>query len=741
VSECLVRVRGSRRVIRAISVVVAAAALARLFLLPASQRGDYSSLGQFVLALLTAVSGVVLWTLKNKADDPDIIERALDGMATAVQAQWHSAAVERGLYQVPPIDVRWTWSTARVAGPPDAALRSAAGRERFSPLPGAYSVGPNELMRGTVSDLHRIYAGLDSGRLLIMGEPGSGKSAALICLLLDATRHRAATPLPDRALVPVPVLLPLNTWSAEAESLHTWIIREVVEVYDAFGRGRTGRDRVAHALSQGRLAVYLDGLDELPMPVQELALAAISSQATFRLTLTSRSAEVTAASSAGHFVGAAAVELQPLGPDEITQYVKNSIQQPMSPQWDYIVRKLQDKPNNPLGSALRSPLYLSLMVTSYGASQAPQGLLQRDSFPDVTSVQDYLLDRVLPSLYQKGGSSNAKIDLHAAKVGLTVVADYMQRGGNGDLYWWNVERWRGRATRLIATSCLWAILAYLFYLNRSIAVVFAFVGALLWGYAEIRPPKPRRLTVPRYRAFFQPTVLVAGAVFSVISFILDVISIGGVNDYAGSARDSLVAGLAVTVFLGLIVSITGESVGGTTVLSPIASFRRDFLNLAVTIPMFAVTGYFIGTILAQYIVAAQGFATFQSQQGSYTEIHTEIGGLIIRYWPDRQFADGSEIDGPVLQGGWFGCAAGGLIALLNSSAVRYCFAAFFLHSVCKTPIRLLRFLEDARKRGVLRVVGPGYQFRHARLLDRLAANGAPKSSRTKRTKLRRKRVV
>ncbi len=38
----------------------------------------------------------------------------------------------------------------------------------------------------------------------------------------------------------------------------------------------------------------------------------------------------------------------------------------------------------------------------------------------------------------------------------------------------------------------------------------------------------------------------------------------------------------------------------------------------------------------------------------------------------------------------------------------------------RTPVRLMRFLEDARSRSVLRTVGPAYQFRHARLQDRLA---------------------
>ena len=39
----------------------------------------------------------------------------------------------------------------------------------------------------------------------------------------------------------------------------------------------------------------------------------------------------------------------------------------------------------------------------------------------------------------------------------------------------------------------------------------------------------------------------------------------------------------------------------------------------------------------------------------------------------------------------------------------------------RTPVRLVRFLEDAHRRSVLRTVGPVYQFRHARLQDRLAA--------------------
>jgi hypothetical protein len=43
-------------------------------------------------------------------------------------------------------------------------------------------------------------------------------------------------------------------------------------------------------------------------------------------------------------------------------------------------------------------------------------------------------------------------------------------------------------------------------------------------------------------------------------------------------------------------------------------------------------------------------------------------------------------------------------------------------------MHLMRFLDDARERNVLRTVGPAYQFRHARLQDRLAAATTEKAA-------------
>jgi hypothetical protein len=63
----------------------------------------------------------------------------------------------------------------------------------------------------------------------------------------------------------------------------------------------------------------------------------------------------------------------------------------------------------------------------------------------------------------------------------------------------------------------------------------------------------------------------------------------------------------------------------------------------------------------------------------------------------------------------------GCVAVVNGQVWPASLAAAQLARRWHTPVHLLRFLDDAHARNVLRTVGPVYQFRHARLQDRLAA--------------------
>jgi hypothetical protein len=74
-------------------------------------------------------------------------------------------------------------------------------------------------------------------------------------------------------------------------------------------------------------------------------------------------------------------------------------------------------------------------------------------------------------------------------------------------------------------------------------------------------------------------------------------------------------------------------------------------------------------------------------------------------------------------GGLFGLAIG-LTTALSRSWGAFVLSRTWLALRGRTPLRLNRFLEDAQQRGVLRQAGAVYQFRHARLQDRLANSTA-----------------
>jgi hypothetical protein len=70
----------------------------------------------------------------------------------------------------------------------------------------------------------------------------------------------------------------------------------------------------------------------------------------------------------------------------------------------------------------------------------------------------------------------------------------------------------------------------------------------------------------------------------------------------------------------------------------------------------------------------------------------------------------------------FGVAGGLVFALtfdLTGASSTYLAALSVLYGRHHVPIRLMRFLDDAHRVGLLREAGPAYQFRHAKLQDHL----------------------
>jgi hypothetical protein len=218
----------------------------------ASNRTDLSSFWQLVVAV--AALGVTLVPLvkdwlatREVGDDGGVaLDRLADRLADAVYRQWTQAAAERGLLQPDPIEVRWSQPSS-VAGSAEAATVS----RRFLPIPGLAATRQEQLRQGGLRDLHAIYGGLGSGRLVIVGSPGSGKSGAAVLLVLAAVEHRRAVEGTTRAKVPVPVLFTFAGWDPSTP-LRDWLVSQLRRPMRGFSSAGAAPGRPRNSLTRTR---------------------------------------------------------------------------------------------------------------------------------------------------------------------------------------------------------------------------------------------------------------------------------------------------------------------------------------------------------------------------------------------------------------------------------------------------------------------------------------------------------
>lgn len=612
--------------------------------------------------------------------------RAAATLAEAVRQQWETEAGTRALRRPAPLQLRWLTTDRPVAAPAATIIgRAVVGR-------------PVQLrLHGQLDEVGEKFLALPHRRLVVLGEPGAGKTILAMLLTLELLARR-------RPSDPVPVLLSVSSWNPTTEHLHAWIARRLDQDYPALGNAAAYGPAAAQQLVlAGRVLPILDGLDELPAALQGIAIDRLDQAHAGRpLVLTCRSQEYQeAVTTSGEFLATAAVvEIQPVAVVEVISFLQAAIAA-TDTRWEQAFSELRAHPDGALAAALRSPLMVALARAIYTApNRDPGTLVTIARAGDQAAVERHLLDNFIPAVYidppaapgQATSTVGRRWDPAAARRYLAFLADHLQQHNSRDLAWWEIplaipRRAIGLMIALTVGLLGWVLgqlVGGLWVGLVSGLVGGLWVGLVAWSVAEATPAPKRLRLRGRPRDFLRglPSRLAPGLVRGLVGGLAPGLVVGLLFGLGYGLVVWLLVGL-VNGFVGPVVDWLRVPADDALAVTPRSVFHSD---RAVIVAAGLVVGLISGLVSGLVVGLAAGMVV-----GIAFGL---VGGLV-----------GGLVFGLVFVGaawGWFAIARA------------------WLAIGSRLPWQLMTFLDDAYHREVLRQAGAAYQFRHARLQDHLA---------------------
>jgi len=250
---------------------------------------------------------------------------------------WIEGMLEHSLHGAAMIDIGLSYKPDAVVYPWQMVIPQSDGSTQVLP-PGSKIID--------LFDQH-------SGTLLILGEPGAGKTT----ILLDLARSLIARAEQD-ARLPIPVIFNLSSWTQAQQSLSDWLRDELSRKYNV--PAQVG----AAWIETDRVLPLLDGLDEVSQRLHERCIEMIN---TFRqdhglgpLVVCSRSADYNSLKMKLRLE--TAVVLQPLTPSQIDMALTRAGRK-LAAVRTTVKKRGTDR--DALRTLLESPLMLSVVLLAY----------------------------------------------------------------------------------------------------------------------------------------------------------------------------------------------------------------------------------------------------------------------------------------------------------------------------------------------------------------------------------------
>nr|BFE49420.1 hypothetical protein GCM10017745_28470 [Saccharothrix mutabilis subsp. capreolus] len=395
---------------------------------------------------------------------------------------------------------------------------------------------------------------------------------------------------------------------------------------------------------------------------------------------------------------AAVVELGSVTPRAAAAYLRAGLAEG-DRRWDPVVERLAADQDGALAQALSTPLMVYLARTAFTAGD-PRDLLEPAT---AAEVEQLLLDAYLPALYPAGER------VAVARRSLRFLARRSALGA--DLAWWRLFLLLPKPHAVVAAT-RGAILAAL----MSVVFMVTSVPAEVWANA----PLERLLLVPL--AVMSPVTLIGAAVGGVLGPLW-----AALVTRVGRGADAVVPlPRYLDVRAGRVVgfAVAGAAAGAVTFAGmALAAARPDALAAAAQAGAALGSVSFIGGEVtkrsAPDVPVRPGDGLAADRSTAILVGALSLVGLVAGFWGWIAAVGDVGEDATLLLAALTGVVVV-FFRYLSCAWVKFEIARFWFRVSRKTPWRLMEFLEDAHRRGVLRQVGGGYQFRHLRIQEFLA---------------------
>ncbi|MDN3241998.1 helix-turn-helix domain-containing protein [Glycomyces tritici] len=667
----------------------------------------------------------------KKASVPEPLVKATARLAAALKERWAQEEEHHKVQDPVPLPVHWEGMSSEHMDS-WANIHRARGGEAAPPLE----------LTGRLEDIADFYRRIPSGRLVVVGRPGAGKTTLTLRFVLQMLQTRS----PGDA---VPVIFGIESWSPATTNLRGWLTAQLLRDYTWLGTATEpgGPVLAASLVNEGLILPVLDGFDEISSERHRDVLEALNSSQ-MPLFLTSRTEDYRdAVANVDVLTSAAGVELADLTVGDLEEYLPRTTVRTRDgiPLWTHVLDRLKEEPRSEaadnLAAVLATPLmvYLARVVYSDNGGpdqdeRHPSELLDIEKFPNAAAVETHLLGNLVPAVYRPRG--DPRFESEDVQRWLGHLADHLDRLKTQDLAWWQLGTSIRRRNRMMLIAITVApvfgfvdmIVEALLLRQRigfalSIAVALGIVAGVAFGLAHglvsgsrSRPVEPSRIRIRirepkelpwkdaahRFRTGLVGG-LVTGVGYGVLRAAIYVSALGRdpLQAIVGGLLDAAVFGLIFGLTAGLtfgLMALCEAPLDPKSVASPEDLMRADRATTAARVLLlglaFAValpfTGWLIVTLLQQL---------------------PQIWGRELLWDPRSGLAIG-------LIGGIGGGAAYALS--LTAWGQWLVFGRIWLPLTRRLPWVVRDFLKDAYNRGVLRRVGVVYRFRHERLQDHLA---------------------